>query len=92
MIESASFILLLLAMVVKYGFDEPVGVDIMGPVHGVLFLIYVGVTLVLWKQLGWTTRKALTILVASVIPVAGYVVGHRIIKEETEAGAATAKA
>lgn len=38
--ESASFILLLSAMVVKYGFDEPAGVEIMGPVHGVLFLQY----------------------------------------------------
>jgi integral membrane protein len=82
MVESASFLLLLLAMVVKYGFDEPAGVEVMGPLHGVLFLLYIGGVLLVWKELKWSARKGIAMLLAGVIPVAGYIVGHRILKDE----------
>ena len=35
------FLALLVATYVKYGHDEPVGVEILGPVHGALFITYV---------------------------------------------------
>ena len=39
-LEAASFVLLMIAMVFKYGFDNEAGVSVMGPIHGVLFLAY----------------------------------------------------
>jgi integral membrane protein len=90
MVESASFLLLLLAMVAKYGFDEPVGVEVMGLLHGVLFLFYIGGVLLIWRELKWSAGKGIAMLLAGVIPVAGYIAGHRILKEEAVPGAATA--
>ena len=39
--EAASFIALLGATYVKYAQDEPAGVQVLGPLHGLLFIAYV---------------------------------------------------
>ncbi len=88
MIESISFVALLVATAVKYGFDEPAGVKILGPIHGMLFLGYVVLAFVLYRQVSWTKRRLLTVLLASVVPVAGYVVGHRVLNGDAPAKAA----
>jgi integral membrane protein len=43
--EATSFLCLLVATVVKYAFDAPGGVQLLGPIHGVLFIAYVGLVL-----------------------------------------------
>lgn len=87
MAEAASFLVLLLAMVVKYGMDEPVGVEIMGPVHGVLFLGFVLLAVIVGGQARWNWRRFAVVLASAVVPVAGWVVGHRLL-QETAPGAA----
>lgn len=79
--EAVSFLVLLLAMVLKYGFDEPIGVEIMGPLHGGLFLAFVGLAVVVGGQARWNWRRFAVVLASSVIPVAGWIVGHRILNE-----------
>lgn len=39
--EATSFLALLVATLVKYSADAPVGVQILGPTHGALFVAYV---------------------------------------------------
>lgn len=80
--EALSFIGVLVAMVFKYGFDEPAGVAVLGPIHGALFLAYVGIALLVGQQRGWGIVRMMGILAAGVVPVAGYVVGHRLLQEE----------
>lgn len=42
MFEGSSLLLLLfIAVPLKYGFDNPIGVKIIGPIHGFLFLSFV---------------------------------------------------
>ena len=79
--EAVSFLLLLAAMVVKYGADEPIGVEVMGPIHGGLFLAFVGLAVVVAGQRRWDWRRLAVVLASGVIPVAGYVVGHRLLRE-----------
>ncbi len=83
--EAVSFLVLLLAMVLKYGFDEPVGVEVMGPVHGALFLAFVGLAVIVGGQARWHWRKFAVVLASSVIPVAGWIVGHRLLHEAARA-------
>lgn len=78
--EAVSFLVLLLAMVFKYGQDEPLGVEIMGPVHGALFLAFVGLALVVGGQARWNWKRFAVVLASSVIPVAGWVIGHRLLQ------------
>ncbi|GGT57696.1 putative membrane protein YdzA [Actinomadura citrea] len=73
--EAFSFLLLLLvAMPLKYGADAPIGVQVMGPVHGVLFMAYVGLVFLVREQLGWDLGRTVLALGAAVLPVAPFFV------------------
>lgn len=73
--EAISFLMLLLvAMPVKYGLGQEVGVQIMGPVHGILFIVYGLLTLDVCGRLTWTLRRTAIVLVAAVLPVAPFFV------------------
>jgi len=50
------------------------GVDIMGPLHGTLFLAYVLLVLVLRGPAGWSWQVTLAVLVGAVLPFGGFVV------------------
>ncbi len=79
--EAVSFVVLLLAMVFKYGMEEPVGVEIMGPLHGALFLGFVLLAVIVGGQQRWNPRRFAVVLASAVIPVAGWVIGHRLLQE-----------
>lgn len=89
MAEAMSFICLLVASAIKYGADEPVGVEILGPVHGVLVMAYVGLALMMKMQLRWPLRKTAIVLAAAVVPIAGYFVGRQLIEEDSRGATAT---
>jgi integral membrane protein len=72
--EAASFLALLVATYVKYGHDEPVGVQVLGPLHGLLFVAYVLLALNLAPRAGWGTRTTLWVLVGAVLPFGGFAV------------------
>ncbi|MEO5878237.1 MAG: DUF3817 domain-containing protein, partial [Streptosporangiaceae bacterium] len=80
--EATSFlVLLLIAMPLKYGAEQEIGVKIMGPIHGVLFLAYVAMVLLTFRRLSWSLGRTFLALVASVLPVAPYFVERNWIKE-----------
>lgn len=76
--EAISFLVLLGAMVAKYGFGEEAGVEIIGPIHGVLFLGYVAVAWLLAQERRWGWTRRLVLLAAGVIPFAGFWVERRV--------------
>jgi integral membrane protein len=79
--EAVSFVALLLAMVLKYGFDEPIGVEIMGPLHGFLFLGFVVLALIVGSQARWSLSRFAVVLASGVVPIAGWFVGHQLLQE-----------
>jgi integral membrane protein len=72
--EATSFLALLVATYVKYGQDQPVGVEILGPVHGLLFVAYVLLAVYLATRSGWSPPTTILVLVGAVLPFGGYVV------------------
>jgi len=80
--EAISFGLLLVAMGFKYGLDEEAGVTTLGPIHGMLFLAYVVLALVVHQQQRWSVGRTALVLAAAVVPIAGWVVGRRLLDEE----------
>ncbi len=54
--EATTFLALLVATYVKYGHDEAGGVQILGPVHGTLFIAYVLLALNLAARADWAVR------------------------------------
>jgi integral membrane protein len=76
-VEAVSWLALIVATIVKYAADAPGGVQVMGPIHGTLFIVYVVLALLIRPRVGWNARALLTVLVESVIPGGGFLAARR---------------
>ena len=75
--EAISWTGLLIGMVFKYlVVHNAAGVHLFGPIHGVLFLVYVALAIVVWRRQQWSTTVGVVALLAS-IPPYGSVVFER---------------
>jgi len=69
--EAVSWVGLLTGMYFKYVADAgELGVEVFGPVHGVVFLGYVAMTLLLARTLRWSVGTTLAGLACSIPPFA----------------------
>ena len=85
-LEGFSFLILLfIAVPLKYGWDMPIYVRIVGPIHGFLFTVYCLQLVYARKTLSWPTDKALTFFVAALIPFGPFLMDGRL-KAEAENG------
>ena len=82
--EATSFLALLVATYVKYGHDEPAGVQVLGPRHGALFIAYVLLALNLASRAGWSVRTTTWVLVGAVAPFGGFVVDRWLARRPAE--------
>jgi integral membrane protein len=80
--EGISYVLLLgIAMPLKYFFDFPAAVTVVGWAHGVLFMLY-GLWLVLcWKEYAWSFTRVIAYFIASLLPIVPFVVERRLKRE-----------
>ncbi len=75
--EATTFLALLVATFFKVVQDSSGGesaVSVLGPIHGILFLAYVFITLGVRPSQEWSPRTTVLILAGSVIPFGGYYV------------------
>lgn len=84
--EATSFLALLVATVVKHTGGSEIGVKILGPIHGLLFIAYVVMALQLRSECGWTNKQTFWILVGAVLPFGGYVVDRWLVERERRPG------
>jgi integral membrane protein len=80
LVEATSFLVLLAATIVKHAGGTQVGVKILGPIHGALFVLYCALALLVRQSQGWGFWKTIAILFGAVLPFGGYVV-DRIVLE-----------
>ena len=83
-VESISWACLLAFTVLKYVADWPKGVQIFGPIHGVLFIALVGSAYILMQANDWPLNRFVRIVLSSFVPLYGYV----LIDHETESASA----
>ncbi len=68
--EALSWTGLLVGMFFKYlVVGDDIGVKVFGPIHGGLFLVYLAVTVLVRRQLRWSTAGTVLALLASVPPL-----------------------
>ena len=79
--EATSFLALLVATAIKYSADAPLGVTVLGPIHGALFLAYVALALMVWKPAGWSTATGAGVLLGAVLPFGGFVVDRKVLRD-----------
>ena len=82
-IEGLSFIILLaIAMPLKYMAGKPGMVSIVGMAHGVLFLLYIFLTLMAKFQYPWSWKKILLLWIASVVPFGTFYADYKMLRLE----------
>jgi len=85
--EATTFLLLLVASVLKRTSDFEIGVTVLGPIHGILFIAYVVMALDLRSKFGWSGKVTFWILAGAVLPFGGYVVDRWLEKNPPTARA-----
>jgi integral membrane protein len=75
--EATSWLVLIVATVVKYAAGWKLGVQILGPTHGGLFIAYVLVAIPVALRRRWSLRTVAVVALDSVIPTGGYWVARR---------------
>ncbi len=79
--EAISWIGLLVGMVLKYGFDNERGVSLMGPIHGMLFVVFVVLLFATHIQERWPIRKTIVSFFESIPPFTGFILGKQLLDE-----------
>ena len=79
--EAISYLLLLgLAMPLKYFLGQPLGVQVVGMAHGLLWILYVflAVAGLLLKQ--WSMQTAIILIIASLLPFGPFIADRRLMR------------
>lgn len=80
LLEGISFLVLLfLAMPLKYFFDYPQMVQVVGMAHGILFLAYVFGAIWMYKPLNWRTRTLIIVIACSIVPFGPFYVENKYL-------------
>lgn len=83
-LEGISFIVLLaIAMPLKYLADKPGMVSVVGMAHGVLFILYIILSVLAKYQYRWTFRKMLLLWGASVLPFGTFYADYKMLGPES---------
>ncbi len=82
LLEGISYLVLLaIAMPLKYFFDFPQAVQVVGWAHGILFMGYCIMLLICWIAYRWTFKRVLWYFIAALLPVVPFIV-ERNVKQE----------
>ena len=84
-IEAATYLALLTAVVVYRLFDGPDFIGILGPVHGIAFLVYLALVLAIRDSQGWSVGRSLVIVILSAVPFGGFWAGRDLVDDDREA-------
>lgn len=83
MIEGVSFLLLLgVAMPLKYLYDMPMAVKIVGWAHGVLFVLFIAALVAAMRAAKWSIGEALVPFIASLVPFGPFLIDGRLKDKE----------
>ena len=84
-IEGVSYLLLLgVAMPMKYYFEMPMAVKIVGMTHGVLFVAYCVLLALCLKRFNWTLKFGAYLFVATLIPFGTFVTDRKLRDKVTD--------
>lgn len=83
--EAISFLVLMgIAMPLKYFMDIPVAVNVVGWIHGILFVTFCGSLLQTMIVAKWPFLRSLMIFIASLLPFGPFIADRRMAAYEAE--------
>lgn len=85
LLEGVSYILLLfIATPIKYFGDNEMYVKLLGMPHGILFLAYIVLAIMVGQELKWKNRTLTIVLLASIIPFGTFYIEKKYLKPNTK--------
>jgi integral membrane protein len=80
LLEGVSYILLLfIATPIKYLKDDPAYVKLLGMPHGLLFIAYIILAIILSKKMNWDNTILGPILLAAIIPFGTFYIDRKYL-------------
>jgi integral membrane protein len=83
-VEAVSYLVLLAASVAKHVFGNGALADVLGPVHGTIFLVYLALGLNVRERLRWSWGTMGVVTVAAAIPLGAIYVERRYLPREAD--------
>jgi integral membrane protein len=65
-------------MVLRYGFDNPTPSAVYSPIHGVLYMIYLVLTIDLAIKARWSIKGTVLVLLAGCVPFVSFLVERKV--------------
>jgi integral membrane protein len=65
-------------MVLKYGFDQPIVVETVGPLHGLLYVLYLITVIDLAVKAHFSIIKTVLVMLAGTIPFVSFIAENRV--------------
>src|SRR5690554_4846926 len=79
-LEAISFLVLLgIAMPLKYIWEMPQMVQVVGMAHGILFVMYVGGAIYMYKKLNWSMGILSIVILCSILPFGPFYVEKKYL-------------
>ena len=79
-LEGASLLILIgICVPLKHMAGDPRGSEIIGPIHGVFFILYIIFLIQVKMELGWPWNKTLIAVIACFIPFGTFYVNAKIL-------------
>ena len=82
--EGISYLLFAVTMPLKYAYGLTGPNYVVGMIHGVLFMAYCLWVVMVAKQQKWNFKLTILALVASLLPIATFVVDVKLVKPELQ--------
>lgn len=84
LLEGISYILLLgIAVPIKYAFNDPTYVKLLGMPHGLLFIAYIILAIMVGSQMKWNNKTLFIVLVASIVPFGTFYIDKKYFKHSS---------
>jgi len=84
-LEGVSFLMLLfIAMPLKYSYNMPIFVKVIGMAHGVFFVLFIFSLADVRMTYKWSVGKIMVSFLASLLPFGTFVLDAKLLKKEME--------
>ena len=80
-VAGIALFILVVVVVIHYGFDNPKPSETWSPIHGLIYFVYVISTANLGFKAGWSLGRMVRIMLAGFIPVLPFIVERKVARE-----------
>tara|TARA_B110001454_G_C12709586_1_gene430159 strand:+ start:1414 stop:1686 length:273 start_codon:yes stop_codon:yes gene_type:complete len=80
-LEGVSYLLLMsLGLYYKYALNDPSFVKMFGMPHGILFMLYIVLAIMIKKEMNWNVKTLGIVLLASILPFGTFYIDKKYLR------------